>query len=173
MEFFDFLQKLFNQIFNQIFTDSDYAEKILAIIMLLLIAVAVVGLLAIVYFVLYFIYDAIFFKYTYSESKPLKGEVTDMRYTASRTSTHYNGKTTYTTHHPEKNEVWIKTSIEQFHINSSYLYQRVRVDEEVDLIYQEKYRAPRSEPKAKKHYSNRLVSVRNIKGKVIQVNEEK
>lgn len=110
------------------------------------------------------------YKWEYSQTKEDKGVITDMRYTPSRTTTSYNGKSTSTTYHAEKNVVYIKTEkLGEFSRNSSRLYQRVRIDDEVIIKYQKRFRVRKDNPRDRQFDSNILKELINPKGRVIKL----
>lgn len=109
------------------------------------------------------------YKTVYSEVKTTTGVVTDMDYTPPRTQFHSNGKTSYTTTTPAKNEVYISFEvIGNQHFNSSNLYQRVRIDEEVTAEYREIYRVERERPTRKELTGYDVLSVTNPKGRRVE-----
>lgn len=102
-------------------------------------------ILTILGFLVYFIWWHLNFRYEYSETRYDTGVVTDMEYTASHTSTIYNGKSTTTTHHPAIHRVFILGERSgKWDENDEELYQSVRLDDKVKMEYREKFRVRKS-----------------------------
>lgn len=118
------------------------------------------------------------FMYEHAYDTPLMydGTVTNMDYTPSRTS--YNAATKSITTSPEIHKVYItfKTSIGLVKkcIDSEYLYQRVRVDDEIKVKSQSVYSKFRYSQDSKWEYDKeRVINIISPKEKIIKVNSEK
>ena len=129
-----------------------------------------IAILAVVSIVIYQIHWHMNYKWEYSKSIETQGVVTDMRYVASYTTMSTVGKTTTSTHHPQENHVYIKTiDLGNIHRNSSHLYQRVRIDDELKITYIKRYRVSKDNSQDKKFDRNILKTITTPKGRVIEL----
>lgn len=129
-----------------------------------------VGFVAYVLFhVTNFLVRLIFFRFSFGPLSESTGKVTDMEYVPPRTT--YNGKTTTTT--PEKNHVYFKTDQGETSLDSDELYQRVRIGEDIQVKYQERFKKPRFWNGKWKEDGLRLISVTNKYDDTVDFNDEK
>jgi len=130
--------------------------------------------LAIVSGVVYFLFRVIFVRKVYSDLKVEKGVVTNMDYTPPRTTTIYNGKTTTTTHHPAQHDVYIKSENLELSYDHERLYQTVRLDDDVEISYQDKYEYYTWQNKTEATPEGiRTISITSPKGRVVEINDKK
>jgi len=120
------------------------------------------------------IYWHITYRKEYSEEKSEKGTVTDMDYTAPRTS--YRpvtiGKTTTisTTHYPEEHDVYITSPLlGDMQFDDEKLYQTVRIDDDIAIYYQEVYQVRRSAPEFRELMYLKPLYIVSPKGRKIYV----
>lgn len=146
-------------------------DYFLAIIMFVLVAIAA----GLIFLLLAWIFKAIMYEYSYAEVKSYPGEVVDMKYVPPRTRTIYNTatKTMQTSTDPEKNIVIIKTELRTTQLNSSKLYQRVRIGESVVVKSQAEYSKPKYWQGNWEYEGDRLISITSEKNQSVLFNEEK
>lgn len=139
--------------------------------------VAFIGLIGLFLAFLVFMFVAwlcriIFYEFSYAPAKTYKGEVIEMEYTPPRTTTSFNGKSTTTTHHPEKNVVIFKTDLKTTEVDSDKLYQRVRIGESVTVKSQPRFMKPRFWQGNWEEDGEMLVSVTSEKNQTVEFNDE-
>ena len=122
--------------------------------------------------ILYEIHWHLKYSKEYSEIKEDSGIVTDMDYTAP-TST-YNAATKTTTTTPEEHDVFIKFGkLGDHDFDHEYLYQRVRVDDDVTATYQEAWQVEKQNHRNRKLMHFNFLTIKNPKGKVIELDDAK
>lgn len=106
----------------------------------------------------------------YSLVKFDKGVVTDMKYTPSRTSTTYNGKSTTTSTTPAKHYVYIKFSnMGENSYNNVRLYETVRLDDDVTAEYVEVWRVEKTNPNNRTFMRYEVKTITSPKGRTVQL----
>ena len=173
------MQESMSSIFNNIksfinyFHFNNWYDYLFFGIMVMVLLVVVIAVLLMTVYILSLIYQSIFYKTYYSRPKTVSGLIVGMNYEPAYTSSIYNNNTVIVSTTPEMNEVFIKTDLDTFELDSDELYQQVRVDEPVELTYQQVFLKPRFWEGDFKFYLNHLIKVKNIKNKVVILDDEK
>lgn len=117
------------------------------------------------------IYKIIYYRYEYSKVKTIKATVVGMDYTPPRSQFNYSTKTTTTT--PAMHEVHLLTANnDKYEFDDEYLYQAVRLDDEVEVYYQKVRKYHKKRPRIKIECEDHIVAVKTIKGRLIQLGDE-
>lgn len=112
------------------------------------------------------------YKKVRSEVKEDKGVVTDMDYTAPRTSTTYNAatKTSSTSTTPARFDVYIKfETMGERSYNDDDLYEAVRMDDDVTAEYVEVWKVEKQNPRNREFMHYETLNVTSPKGRKIRL----
>jgi len=100
---------------------------------------------------IYFIWWNWTYKYVYSEMMTDKATVTNMYYKPPKSTYHHTKNGGYTTTTPSEHNVYLKgEKTGKWSFDRERLYQAVRLDDEVEIEYREKFRVRRDNPRDRK-----------------------